>query len=104
MAPSSSGLLELLRLPWGRRLFHFGILGLVDEDPTGSGWFSVAPQVPPEPASTASSPIPRCARMVVSTVDGESRLREAYRLLLAATHAAEEKQHEALGPVRARLG
>jgi hypothetical protein len=77
----ASGLLGLLRMPWGRRLFHFGLLGLLDEDPTDGGRFAVVPHAPPSSASASSAP--RCARMLLDATDGESRLREAYRWLLA---------------------
>lgn len=80
VAPDSRSMLAILRVPWGRRLFHFGLLGLLDQDPTGGGWFAVAPQDPPAPASAVAGP--RCARMLLAAIDGESRLREAYRWLL----------------------
>jgi hypothetical protein len=77
-------LLALLRLPWGRRLFHFGVLGLLDEDPTGDGWFAVVAQHAPPTGSSSAQLELRCARVLLATIDGESRLREAYRWLLAA--------------------
>lgn len=85
VAPDSRGLLAILRMPWGRRLFHFGILGLLDQDPTGGGWFEVALQDPPTSAAAVAGP--RCARMLLAAIDGESRLRAAYQWLLVPSAA-----------------
>lgn len=79
-------MLSILRMPWGRRLLHFGLLGLLDEDPTVGGWFTITrsalePAVPPD----ATAAVTRCARVLLAEVDGESRLREAYRCVLASS-------------------
>ena len=37
LAADSPGVLGMVRLPWGRRLLYFGVLGVLDTDPTGTG-------------------------------------------------------------------
>ena len=95
VAPDAPGLLAILRMPWGRRLFHFGVLGLLDEDPTGGGRFTMASQARAVSVSAGAASTPRCARMVLDTLDSESRLREAYRWVLmpsaAPRHAVGER-------------
>jgi hypothetical protein len=87
MALDSPGVLEFLRMPWGRRLFHFGVLGLLDEDPTGAGRFEVTEHVSAAPVSAEAVPSPRCMRLMLPAVDAESRLREAYRSILSTLEA-----------------
>jgi len=81
LTADSPGVLGMVRLPWGRRLLYFGVLGVLDTDPTGIGWFEVIEPVTPSVA-TEPAPGPRCMRVMLPTVDGESRLRNAYRSIL----------------------
>lgn len=85
LAPESPGAFAILGLPWGRRVLHFGFLGLMDEDPTGRGWFTTVAQTPA--SIPPAAPAARCRRMMLAAPDGESRLRDAYRwILLPAKH------------------
>jgi hypothetical protein len=82
-APDCRGVLALARTPWGHRLLHFGLLGLLDQDPTGGAWFGM---------SSAAAGF-SCRRLLLATDDGEVRARDAYRCLLelaAALEALEE--------------
>ena len=72
-SPNNVGIFNLVRMPWGRRLLHFGLLGLRDEDLTGGAWFS---------ASQLADNEIRCMRVFLSTDDGDVRMREAYRCIL----------------------
>lgn len=73
----AANVLGLVRLRWGQRLVHFGVLGLLDEDPTSAGWFG-----------SSTAPLPahdwalRCVRVLLGAED--VALREAYRRLLGA--------------------
>jgi hypothetical protein len=68
--------LGLVRIPWGLRLLHFGVLGLLDEDVTGDGWFQAGAALPTAPGT-------RCTRVLLSAEDGATRASEAYRCILA---------------------
>ncbi len=72
-APDCRGMLDLARRPWARRLLHFGLLGLLDEDPTGEAWFGASPS-----AVAGIS----CTRLLLAADDGDVRARDAYRCLL----------------------
>ena len=78
--------LESARTPWARRLLHFGLLGMLDQDPTGDAWFGA-------PSWWSSSSGFHCTRLHLGAGDGEVRARDAYRCLLelgAALEALEE--------------
>jgi hypothetical protein len=75
-AHDDGDMLGLLRMPWGLRLLHFGVLGLLDEDITGEGWFRAGASVPP------TAPEVRCTRVLLSLDDGGIRASEAYRCIL----------------------
>ena len=77
LAPNGGGVFSLLRLPWGTRLLHFGMLGLLDEDFTGTAWFGPA-------AASSSLAGMRCLRVLLGSEDGYGREREAYCCLLAS--------------------
>ena len=68
--------LGLVRIPWGLRLLHFGVLGLLDEDVTGDGWFQPGAALPTAPGA-------RCTRVLLSVEDGDRRASEAYRCILS---------------------
>jgi len=68
--------LGLARIPWGLRLLHFGVLGLLDDDITGDGWFQAGAALPTAPGA-------RCTRVLLSVEDGDMRASEAYRCILA---------------------
>jgi hypothetical protein len=68
--------LGLVRIPWGLRLLHFGVLGLLDEDVTGDGWFQPGAALPMAPGTC-------CTRVLLSVEDGDTRASEAYRCILA---------------------
>jgi hypothetical protein len=70
-----SGVFTIMRKPRGRRLLHFGVLGLLDEDPTGGHWFG-------EGAASAMGVAARCTRVLLAAEDGDVRVREAYRCIL----------------------
>jgi hypothetical protein len=75
LAPNNCGVFALLRLPWGIRLLHFGMLGLLDEDCTGAAWFG--------PAGSHALAGVHCLRVLLGGDDGYVREREAYCCLLA---------------------
>ncbi len=75
LAPNSGGVFVLLRLPWGTRLLHFGMLGLLDEDCTGAAWFG--------PVGSHALAGMRCLRVLLGGEDGYVRERAAYCCLLA---------------------
>jgi len=77
MSPDSPGTIGLARLPWGRRLIHFGLLGLLDEDVTGGAWFGAG-------ASSPTAPDVRCTRVLLAADEADVRAREAYRCVLAS--------------------
>jgi len=72
-APDCRGVLGLARRPWAHRLLHFGLLGLLDEDPMGGAWFGASPS-----AAAGMS----CTRLLLAADDGDVRARDAYRCLL----------------------
>jgi hypothetical protein len=74
LAPNGGCVFALLRLPWGTRLLHFGMLGLLDEDFTGAAWFG--------PVGSSSLAGMRCLRVLLGGEDGYAREREAYCCLL----------------------
>lgn len=74
LAPNGGGVFALLRLPWGTRLLHFGMLGLLNEDFTGAAWFG--------PAGSSSLAGMRCLRVLLGGEEGYAREREAYCCLL----------------------
>jgi len=85
-APDCRGVLGLARTPWARRLLHFGLLGMLDQDPTGDAWFGAS-------SWWSSSAGFHCTRLHLGAGDGEVRARDAYRCLLelgAALEALEE--------------
>jgi hypothetical protein len=59
---------------------HFGLLGLLDEDPTAAGWFGTAPS--PSPLTLADGPF-HCVRVLLGADDADARVRDAYRRLLS---------------------
>jgi hypothetical protein len=73
LAPEGGGVFGLMRSCWARRLLHFGLLGLLDEDPTGDGWFGTG---------TSAVAGPRCTRVLLAAEDGQVRAAAAYRFLL----------------------
>ena len=73
--PDGGGVLGIMRKPRGRRLLHFGVLGLLDEDPTGGHWFG-------QGAVSAVESAARCTRVLLAAEDGAVRAREAYRCIL----------------------
>ncbi len=75
-APDGGGVLGLVRLSWGIRFLHFGMLGLLEDDVTGGTWFGPA-------GSSSSVSGMRCLRVLLGADDGEARAREAYRCVLA---------------------
>jgi hypothetical protein len=72
----SGGIMALLRMPWGQRLVSFGLLGLLDDDPTGRGWFG------PSLSFTRGGGCGRCVRVMLSSEDAEERMRKAYKNVL----------------------
>jgi len=82
MAPDSAGILDIVRMPWGRRLVHFGLLGLLDHDPTGWGWFGVSASEHAARPNGAESAQIRTTRLMLAADDGETRIREAYRWII----------------------
>lgn len=75
----SQTVFDVIRLSWGQRFFHFGILGLLDEDPTGCEWFGSSREMP-----FGSGKEFRCVRTLLATEDSEPRVHQAYRLILSA--------------------
>jgi hypothetical protein len=80
---NSPGTIGLLRLPWGQRLAHFGVLGLLDEDPTEVGWFG-------DHASPSHAQPVRCVRVLLGAEDVV--MRDTYRGLLRAPAVAAAEQ------------
>ena len=74
--PAGGGVFGVVRKPGGRRLLHFGAVGLLDEDPTAGHWFG-------EGALSTMGVAAHCTRVLLAVEDGDVRAREAYRCILA---------------------
>lgn len=83
--------MALLRRSWGQRLVTFGLLGLLNEDPTGGRWFGLST------ASVSPDGGRRCVRVLLSCEDAEERLRLAYKNLLLAVDQRPARAVEACG-------
>ena len=73
--PDNGGVFAIMRKPRGRRVLHFGVLGLLDEDPTGGHRFG-------EGAVSATEFAASCTRVLLAAEDGDARVLEAYRCIL----------------------
>jgi len=80
LASDGGCVFTLLRKPWGTRLLHFGMLGLLDEDFTDSAWFG------PSSGASSSSGI-HSTRVFLGGEDGNAREHAAYCYLLALPDA-----------------
>lgn len=74
-ASDGSCVFTLLRNPWGARLLHFGMLGLLDEDFTDSAWFGTS-------SGSSSSTAIRSTRVFLGEEDGNACEHAAYCYLL----------------------
>lgn len=79
---SEGKVLDLVRMPWAHRMFHFGVMGLLDDDASGGNWFGPSRVIPFAGAPESNF---RCIRVLLAEDGGDARAREAYRLLLCPT-------------------